>query len=329
MMINDILLDYGLFFLKTLTVLITALLIIAATKSQKDEKDQKVKFTPLNKQKEKDIIANIKEIYEKKEQKSKLKEIKCKTKKRKKNNFLFIINFKGDIKANQVEQLRQEVSAILEIAKPSDQVLVTLESPGGQIAPYGLAASQLARFKGHNIPLTVAIDQVAASGGYLMACVADHILAAPFAMIGSIGVVMQLPNFHHWLKKHDIEFEQLTAGQFKRTLSAFGKNSEQGRSKALEQIEDIHTIFKQHVKQFRSKVDIAKVATGEVWLGNQALKLKLIDKIQTSDDFISQAFHTHQIVEVKTPKKTSKIQQILKQARNTLSCYFDPDLLNR
>ncbi|MFC6672420.1 protease SohB [Marinobacterium aestuariivivens] len=202
---------------------------------------------------------------------------------------VFVLDFDGDIAASEVDPLREEISAILTVATPDDEVVLRLESAGGLVHAYGLAASQLERIRSHSIPLTVCVDKVAASGGYMMACLADRLLAAPFAVLGSIGVVAQLPNFHKLLKKHDIEFEVLTAGEFKRTLTMFGENTDKGREKFIEELEDTHELFKGFVSSYRPQVDIDKVATGEIWFGKRALDEKLIDEVSTSDDYLMQA----------------------------------------
>lgn len=218
---------------------------------------------------------------------------------------LFVLHFDGDIKASQVASLREEISAILPEACKQDEVLLCLESPGGMVHGYGLAASQLQRIKDAGIPLTIAVDKVAASGGYMMACVADRIIAAPFAVLGSIGVIAQLPNFHKLLKKHDIDFELLTAGEYKRTLTMFGENTEKGREKFIEDLESTHDLFKSFVTANRPIVDITKVATGEVWYGQQALNEKLIDELGTSDSYIQSQLEDADILEVRyVPKKS-------------------------
>lgn len=216
---------------------------------------------------------------------------------------LFVIDFSGSMDAHEVEYLREEVTAILCVAKPEDQVLVRLESGGGVVHGYGLAASQLQRIKDSNIKLIISVDKVAASGGYMMTCVADHVLAAKFAIIGSIGVIAQLPNFNKLLKKSNIEFEQHTAGAFKRTLTMFGENNDQGREKFKEELEDVHHMFKDFVQEQRPELDIAKVATGEYWYGIRALELGLIDEINTSDDYILTANKDKRIYTVKYSMK--------------------------
>lgn len=200
---------------------------------------------------------------------------------------VYALQFHGDLQASAVDALREEISAVLQVARPGrDEVLLRLDSEGGMVHGYGLAASQLARLRSAGVHLTVAVDKVAASGGYLMACVADRILAAPFAIVGSIGVVAQLPNFNRLLKRLDVDYELHTAGDYKRTLTLFGENTEAGREKFRSQIEETHALFKRFVGEYRPKLDIARVATGEHWFGSQALELQLVDQLQTSDDYL-------------------------------------------
>ncbi|MFN3711046.1 MAG: protease SohB [Alishewanella aestuarii] len=216
---------------------------------------------------------------------------------------LFVVEFNGSIDAHEAEALREEVSAILAVATTEDEVLLKLESGGGVVHGYGLAASQLDRLKQQQIPLTVAVDKVAASGGYMMACVADKILAAPFAIIGSIGVIAQLPNFNRLLKKHDVDFEQFTAGEFKRTVTLFGENTDKGRQKFQQELEETHQLFKAFVARHRPALTLDKVATGEHWFGYQALELGLIDEISTSDSYLCQACQQRQVLQVKYSQK--------------------------
>ena len=199
---------------------------------------------------------------------------------------VFVLNFDGDIKASAVENLREEITAVLSLARSSDEVLVCLESGGGMVHSYGLASSQLARITKQQIPLTVCVDKVAASGGYMMACVADKIIAAPFAILGSIGVVAQIPNFHRLLKKNNIDVEMLTAGEHKRTLTMFGENTDKGRAKFVEDLEDTHDLFKEFVTENRPAVDVLRVANGDVWFGQRALEQSLVDELSTSDEYI-------------------------------------------
>lgn len=211
---------------------------------------------------------------------------------------LFVLEFEGDIEASEVLNLREEISAIIAVASPGDQVLLCLESPGGMVHAYGLAASQLCRLKQAELELVIVVDKVAASGGYMMACVADQILAAPFAVIGSIGVVAEIPNFHRLLKDNKVDYEQHTAGEYKRTLTMFAENTDAARQKFKQELEETHELFKQFINHNRPSLDIEKVATGEHWYGTQALELGLIDGIQTSDDYILQSAEKYQVYSV-------------------------------
>jgi serine protease SohB len=224
---------------------------------------------------------------------------------------VYVINFNGDIRASATENLRQEITAILSIVnKDKDEVVVNLESPGGMVHGYGLASSQLARLREHQIPLTICVDKVAASGGYMMACLADTIIAAPFAIIGSIGVVAQIPNFHRLLEKWDIDFEVLTAGEYKRTMTVMGENTEAGRQKFVAELEDTHTLFKEFVKEYRPSIDIQQVATGEHWYGKRAVDLGLVDKLMTSDEYLLTASKTADIFAVRFIHKQNLMQKM-------------------
>jgi serine protease SohB len=199
---------------------------------------------------------------------------------------VYVFDFEGDLLATAVEKLREEITAVSAVAKPEDEIVVRIESPGGGVPHYGLAAAQLARLRERKLKLTVCIDRVAASGGYMMACVADHIVAAPFSIIGSIGVVASVPNMHRLLKKHDVDFQEVTAGEYKRTVTVFGELTEKGKQKFQDQLDETHTLFKDFVKSQRPKLDVDKVATGEYWLGRRALELGLVDRLATSDDYL-------------------------------------------
>ena len=201
----------------------------------------------------------------------------------------FVLDFDGDVKASAVEFLRHEISAIISVAKVTDEIIMRLDSSGGMVHTYGLAASQLGRINTANIPLTICVDQIAASGGYMMACMANHITAAPFALVGSIGVVAEVPNVHRLLKKHSIDVEVLTAGEHKRSLTVMGENTRKGRDKFVEDLQQTHGLFKSWVKQQRPHLDIDKVANGDVWYGQQAIDMGLVDAVGTSDEVLQEA----------------------------------------
>ncbi|MCK0152609.1 protease SohB [Alcanivorax sp. S6407] len=297
--------EYGMFLAKVATLVVALLFIIggiAASASRgrhKGGEDGELKVRHLN-----DEFDDLKDALEaeilpedqrKKALKEKHKQEKREAKQKKKAGTedklpprLFVLDFDGDVQASDVETLRREISAILQVANQNDEVLVRLESPGGLVHSYGLAASQLRRIRNSGIKLTVAVDRVAASGGYMMACIADRIVAAPFSIIGSIGVVAQIPNFHRLLKKNDIDVELMTAGEYKRTLTMLGENTDKGRAKFQEELEDTHRLFKDFVRDNRRGLDLDKVATGEHWFGIQAKEMGLVDEIMTSDELLQQ-----------------------------------------
>ena len=286
--------DYGLFLLKTVT-LVAAIVVVVGTvaaTSRKSSQEEGLTVEHLNEKQRK--IANglrravlgkeawkaqSRKIKAEKKQKAKAKETPPRT---------FVIDFKGDLKASAVPSLREEVSAVLDVADDADEVVVRLENHGGVVHEHGLAASQLTRIRDRGLKLTVSVDKVAASGGYLMACVADRIVAAPFAILGSIGVIAQLPNFNRLLDTHGVDFEQVTAGEYKRNVTMFGKNTDEDRARLKAQLEDVHRLFKDVVAEYRPHLDLAKVATGEHWYGKQALALGLADEIKTSDELLSE-----------------------------------------
>jgi serine protease SohB len=301
--------DYGSFLLKTVT-LVVAILVVAGgmialgSRQKKSGSEGELKIRKLNEQLEdyKEQLENEinTEATLKQLEKDRKKEDKAKQKAEKKaasagadaskeTKRVYVIDFDGDIKASDVDLMRREITAILTMATKDDEVVVRLESGGGMVHSYGLAASQLKRIRDKGIQLTVCIDKVAASGGYMMACLADRVVAAPFAIVGSIGVVAQLPNFNKLLKKNDVDFEMFTAGEYKRTVTMFGENTDKAREKFQSDLNDTHVLFKQHVKQFRPRVDIDAVATGDIWYGQQALDQKLIDEVGTSDDYLVSA----------------------------------------
>lgn len=229
---------------------------------------------------------------------------------------LYVLHFDGDIRASAVAALREEVTAILKVARPGDEVFLSLESGGGMVHSYGLAAAQLMRLRAKNIPLTVGIDKIAASGGYMMACIANTIIAAPFAMVGSIGVVVQLPNFHRLLKDKHIDFEMQTAGEFKRTITMFGQNTDADREKLQEEIDTLHELFKNMIVQYRPQVNIAQVATGEHWAALQARDYKLVDDIKTSDEYLLEKSKNLKLFSVQYEIKKPLLTRLTSTAQN-------------
>ncbi|MBA4697411.1 MAG: protease SohB [Legionella sp.] len=311
---------YGLFFAKALTLLVFFLLAVAGIALINRKAKPKLEILSLN-QEQNEIRQRM--AYEIKNKKTKKKKEKLSTPR----PSLYVIDFHGDIKGTDIGPLKEAINALLSIAETGDEVLIRLESGGGIVNSYGLAASQLQRIRQRGIQLTVCIDKVAASGGYLMACVANRLIAAPFAMVGSIGVVAQLPNFHRWLKKNDIDVELLTAGEYKRTLTLFGENTSKGREKFQEDLETIHQVFKNYVLANRPQLEMDKVATGEHWLGVEALDLNLVDEIKTSDDYLSEQMKTFNAFQIKVHVKKSFFEKL--RPHSSLSEYGHLSELNK
>lgn len=317
--------EYGLFLAKTATLVVAVLMVVAVmfalgSKGRRPDRGH-IEVTSIN-----DSLSNVTRTLkqmvlsesawkaeakvEKKQQKEQKKSEKTVDEQSRKPR-VYVIDFEGDVQASAVDQLREEVTAVLSIAEAQDEVVVRLESPGGMVHSYGLAASQLSRIVGKNIKLTVAVDKVAASGGYMMACLATHLIAAPFALLGSIGVVAQIPNFNRFLKGKEIDVEVLTAGEFKRTLTMLGENTEQGRQKFIEELEDVHTLFKEFVKESRPIVDTEVVATGEAWYGRRALEHNLVDALQTSDEYLVDRCESADVYRIRYVEEKNRMDKLL------------------
>ncbi len=313
--------DYGLFFAKTAT-LVVAVLVVAAGVAvlagrDREQGRESLRVRKLN-NRYRDMRRTLDHAMLDRKVLRRLKRSEKTGKKQKKpaaggddRERVYVLRFEGDIRASRVENLREEITAVLTLARPGrDEVILCLESPGGLVHSYGLAASQLTRLRERGIHLTAAVDRVAASGGYLMACVADRIVAAPFAVLGSIGVVAQLPNFHRFLKRHDVDVELHTAGEHKRTLTTLGENTHAGRRKFQHELEETHGLFKRFVHRYRPTLDLETVANGDHWYGEQALELKLVDGLQTSDDLLMAKAEDADVFEVTYSRKQPMSKRI-------------------
>ncbi|HDS5706541.1 TPA: protease SohB [Escherichia coli] len=318
----ELLSEYGLFLAKIVTVVlaiaaIAAIIVNVAQRNKRQRGELQVNnLSEQYKEMKEELAAALMDTHQqkqwhkaqKKKHKQEAKAAKAKAAKAKaklgevatdSKPRVWVLDFKGSMDAHEVNSLREEIMAVLAAFKPQDQVVLRLESPGGMVHGYGLAASQLQRLRDKNIPLTVTVDKVAASGGYMMACVADKIVSAPFAIVGSIGVVAQMPNFNRFLKSKDIDIELHTAGQYKRTLTLLGENTEEGREKFREELNETHQLFKDFVKRMRPSLDIEQVATGEHWYGQQAVEKGLVDEINTSDEVILSLMEGREVVNVR------------------------------
>jgi len=310
----EMLLQLGLFSAKTLVIVIAvgALILLIAVLAAKSQDKPELEVEKLHKKYKLfgKVLRHATLTKEELKEEKKTQKKEAKEKKKEASRKVFVLDFNGDLRASAVDHLRQEVSAVLNVATPNDEVVVRLESPGGVVHGYGLAAAQLLRIRDKNIPLTVCVDKVAASGGYLMSCTAHKILCAPFAIVGSIGVVAQIPNFHRVLKKHEVDYKEYTAGEFKRTVSLLGEITEKGEEKFKEQLEATHRLFKDFVHRNRPQLDVAKVATGEYWYGEDAKGLGLVDGILTSDDYLLSQIPTSQIIKVSYTKKQKLAEKL-------------------
>lgn len=332
----DLIANYGLFLAKIVTVVVAiaaVVIIIVNAAQRKKHQSGELRLTNLSEQyqeMQEDMQVSLLDNHQqklwhkgqKKKHKLEAKQAKERAKRGETSSSdkprLYVLDFKGSMDAHEVTSLREEITAILAVIKPQDEVLLRLESPGGMVHGYGLAASQLQRLRESKVRLTVAVDKVAASGGYMMACVADRIVAAPFSIIGSIGVVAQVPNFHRLLKRNDIDVELHTAGQYKRTLTLFGENTEQGREKFREDLNDTHQLFKQFVHEMRPTLDIDAVATGEHWYGSQAKEKGLVDDVSTSDDLLIGLMKNHEAIRVRYTQRKKMMDRFTGSAANSV-----------
>lgn len=327
----ELLSQYGLFLAKIATVVIAiaVVAVLVVNLTQRKRQRGELRITRLSEQyqemQEEMSLALLDSHQQKlwhkaqkKKHKQDAKAAKAKAKlnaaQEKAKPRVYVLDFKGSMDAHEVASLREEVTAVLAVAKPQDQVVVRLESPGGVVHGYGLAASQLQRLREKQIPLTVAVDKVAASGGYMMACVADKIVAAPFSIIGSIGVVAQIPNFNRFLKSKEIDIELHTAGQYKRTLTLLGENTEEGRQKFREDLNETHQLFKDFVHRMRPALDIEQVATGEHWYGTQAQEKGLVDEVGTSDDLLLNLMEGRELVGVRFTQRKRLLDRFTNSA---------------
>lgn len=224
---------------------------------------------------------------------------------------VFVMTFDGDIHASQVAGFRVAISSLEPLLrKDSDTVVLKLESPGGVVHGYGLAAAQVLRLKKAAHRLVVCVDKVAASGGYMMACLADEIVCSPFAVVGSIGVVAGVPNVNRLLREKNVDYLEMTAGKHKRTLTMLGEVTEDKKEKFQTQLEEVHTLFKDHVLKNRPGLDLERVATGEHWHGVQALELGLVDRLGTSDEVVAEALSGSEVFELHYKEKESVREKI-------------------
>lgn len=307
--------EYGLFAAKALTWVIAigaVVALIAGTATRQKRGGDKLEVedmsADLRRQQQQLQLSSALNDHERKALKQQFKQAaKAEKKQGESGSRLYVLDFKGSMDAHEVTGLSREITGLLQLAKAGDEVLLRLESGGGVVHGYGLGAAELARLKAKGLHLTVAVDKVAASGGYMMACVAERIIAAPFAIIGSIGVVAQMPNFNKFLKNKDIDVELHTAGAYKRTLTLFGENDDEGRAKFREELEVIHHRFKDFIAENRPALALDKVATGEHWLATDARELGLVDQLSTSSEYLLEQSASKRVIRLHfTPKQTLK-----------------------
>lgn len=323
--------DYGGFLIKLITVLaglgLFLVLVIGMVRGRDSAPGSELKVVHLNRRLQRIAGQLKKSLLEKKEwkreQKRQKKQKKLQKKQKEKRPIIYVVDFHGDIKASQVTQLSQVISALLKVATPRQEVVLRLESAGGLVHSYGLAAAQLLRLKAHKLQLTICVDRMAASGGYMMAAMAQKICAAPFALVGSIGVLGMVPNIHRLLKDNKVDIEQHTAGEYKRTLTVLSRNTPKGRAKFKEELKMTHTLFTSLLKEHRPQLPIRKVATGEVWYGSQAKKMELVDELITSDEYLLKKSKTCDIYLLSIKERKNITNRLTRAGEGVLNHLLD------
>ena len=319
----------GLFGVVALFLIFFSIVALMTMKKKKSGKEIKIELKSLNEVYDNNKNKFLQTLLEEDEYKKICKADAAKLKEEKKRKKIqtaekdfvepvkkriFVLDFHGDVSASCLPTFREHITVLLQVALKTDEIVLRLESPGGYVHAYGLAASQLARLREKEIPLTICVDKVAASGGYMMASLANKIVAAPFSILGSIGVVANIPNFNRILQKNNVDYLEMTAGEYKRTVTMLGEVTEKGKAKFKDQLEETHGLFKDHIKKYRPLLNIDLVSTGEYWLGTKALELQLVDALQTSDDYLLQFHESCKIYQVYSPKKESLREKIMSSA---------------
>src|SRR5437899_76982 len=159
-------------------------------------------------------------------------------------------------------------------------VIVHVDSPGGTTAGAEQLFQALRRLAGKK-PTVVVVDALAASGGYIAAMSADHIISQDTSLVGSIGVLFQYPNFSDLLKTVGVKVEEIKSSPLKAAPNGYEPTSPEARAAIDALVKDSYAWFRGLVKQRRGMDDslLDKVADGRVFTGRQAVELKLVDAI--------------------------------------------------
>lgn len=286
---------------------------------------KKIKLIQLNQQQEKHDKALIKVIGKSPGILSSIKNVIGKSEGIVRKTAV-LLSFNGDINATEVIEFGRAVSMIVQMKDLVSEVYIIINSGGGVVNGYGLLASEIERLHYSEIETYALIDQVAASGGYMAACVANHVVAAPFAYIGSIGVVSEMPNFNQILSDNGINIEQHTAGKSKRTVTPLGKITDEDRNEFKKKLERIHRSFINHVSHYRNINDADEnknsiIFSGDYWIAEETVELELglVDEISTSQEFLLDKMKEYNIIEITFQEnKTKKSKLSLLNSLTTL-----------
>jgi len=186
------------------------------------------------------------------------------------------VNIEGLIRSDQ-----ERVEALERLANSkAAAVIVHINSPGGTTAGSEQLYDALVQLKAKK-PLVVVVEGLAASGGYITAIAADHIIAQQTSLVGSIGVLFQFPNFTDLMKTVGVKVEEVKSSPLKAAPNGFEPTSPEARAALDSLVKDSYAWFRGLVKQRRGMDDalLEKVADGRVFTGRQAIDLKLIDQL--------------------------------------------------
>lgn len=210
-----------------------------------------------------------------------------------------VLRFEGDTMATGRQDFARMVDEVLHNKERIQRVIVVVNSPGGGVSVYGQMFAGMERMRNAGVDVTACVDTYAASGGYLMSVPAQRIIAAPFAMVGSIGVVSEFMNFNKLLRRLGVEPMTITAGELKRTVTPLSEVTEENKAAYKAQLEAIHRQFIAVVKKYR-EVDADRVCTGNHWTAAESveLKLNLVDGLATSQEYLFEANQTEDLVTI-------------------------------
>ncbi|WP_343192796.1 S49 family peptidase [Buchnera aphidicola (Taiwanaphis decaspermi)] len=305
--------SYILFIIKTLSVLFflhlfSKIIIIYILKKNDIYLNNTLKVELLNNHYKK--LKNDLSFFQKK------KIINQKNVYNKKSN-LYILDYNDKIKKNKIKKLREEISSIILVAKKNDEVLLRLENTSDIVYEYGLVIAQLQRLRKKGIKLIISIDKIVSNGGYIIACVADHISASPFSIIGPINIVVNIPNIDKYTQTSNLNNQLNDCNTFTK-LTLIKNNTKIYVNKIFNKLDIKKYIRNSFIKDMRPSLNLNKIFNQNYWIGENAINEKLIDSINTSDDILFSKKDTHNLLKIKYVYKSNIVEKYIV----TLNKYF-------